>query len=181
MADNNIPYTVTDEAHKQNIAELQGYLSSYFDSFIIPDGVYNDATRSAVTSFQRASGLEPTGEVDRETWEALYSAYMKKMENTLSLGIMPFPGTDAVLAEGDSGIVIVMLQAMLNMLSGVYSNIPAVEITGEYDPDTQRLVSVIQAVTGLPVTGKTDIITWNNIVRLFNFQTEETLINNSQA
>ncbi len=38
------------------------------------DGKYGSGTASAVRSFQNSFGLEETGEVDRETWDALESS-----------------------------------------------------------------------------------------------------------
>ena len=40
------------------------------------DGIYGERTRRAVRIFQRKQGLPETGRTDRETWNALYDAYL---------------------------------------------------------------------------------------------------------
>ena len=42
----------------------------YFPNYT-PSGVYDDATMALVTDFQRRNGIFATGNVDRETWDAL--------------------------------------------------------------------------------------------------------------
>ena len=48
-----------------------------FDS-VPQTGVYDAATMAAVKSFQKRQGLPETGEVDRETWDALANAYNRE-------------------------------------------------------------------------------------------------------
>ena len=40
------------------------------------DGIYGERTRRAVRIFQKKKGLPETGRTDRETWNALYEAYL---------------------------------------------------------------------------------------------------------
>ena len=42
---------------------------------VIPDGIYGTNTMTAVSAFQRRSGLPVTGMTDQATWEAIVSAY----------------------------------------------------------------------------------------------------------
>ena len=58
----------------------QYYLSviSYFDPQIpqvIIDGIFDQNTREAVLALQQRNGLEPTGIIDRPTWNAIEAAY----------------------------------------------------------------------------------------------------------
>ena len=48
-----------------------------FDS-VPQTGVYDAATMAAVKSFQKRQGLPETGEVDRETWDALANTYNRE-------------------------------------------------------------------------------------------------------
>ena len=45
------------------------------------DGQYDPATRDAVRAFQRIKGLTENGEVDIETFNALYDTYRKAKDN----------------------------------------------------------------------------------------------------
>ncbi len=42
---------------------------------LIPDGIYGEETRLAVISFQHFVGIQETGIVDCETWEAVFGRY----------------------------------------------------------------------------------------------------------
>ena len=39
------------------------------------DGIWDRATQDALIEFQKSKGLEPTGSVDRATWDILKAAY----------------------------------------------------------------------------------------------------------
>ena len=71
MAENDIP--VSPEAHSMNVTELQNYLREISQGDanvrqVIPDGMYGQRTRDAVTDFQRSKNMPQTGEVNFETW-----------------------------------------------------------------------------------------------------------------
>lgn len=172
MAENDIP--VSPEAHSRNVSELQQYLREIAQSGasvrqVIPDGIYGQRTRDAVTDFQRSKNMPPTGEVDLETWQAIYSAYRNAKGNlNMQEGIMPFPSLNAVLSRGDSGAVVIFLQAMLNTIAGMYDNITSNSLSGVYDGDTALAVTELQTASGITPTGNADINTWNTIVRIFN-------------
>ena len=64
--------------------EAQRYLRAlHFDAaapeipLINPDGIYGAETRDAVREFQRTHGLPVTGEIDYQTWTALYAAFVE--------------------------------------------------------------------------------------------------------
>lgn len=52
-------------------------LTEYEYGEVIADGVFGDVTENAIIDFQRRNGLEPTGVVDKITWNALARAYNK--------------------------------------------------------------------------------------------------------
>jgi peptidoglycan hydrolase-like protein with peptidoglycan-binding domain len=85
------------------------------------------------------------------------------------LPFSPFPPTpaDYSLSEGDQGFAVTAVQYLLEALSVIYP-IKTVEITGIYDENTKDAISEIQARYLLPVTGKTDKLTWNALVRLYD-------------
>ncbi|MCM1524929.1 MAG: peptidoglycan-binding protein [Ruminococcus sp.] len=176
MADNSIP--VNRSAHSKNVREVQEYLrESGFtrdDGMpVIPDGIYGQHTKEAVANFQRSSGLPVTGEVDRVTWDRLYGYYEDLMINVrIQEGIKPLPDLNITLGIGDMGFSIMILQAMLNTVAGIYTNICTVPSEGVYDDSTAKAVKEIQAAAGIEPTGKTDIRTWNIIVRFFNAEVE---------
>ncbi len=53
-------------------------ISAYMDlDFEDISGIYDADTREAVSEFQRRSGFEPTGVVDKRTWDAMTEFYNK--------------------------------------------------------------------------------------------------------
>lgn len=177
MLKENIP--VSEQAYRSDVAELQNYLRAIIygsgrKTTIVPDGVYGSSTRSEIEKFQSESGIEPTGAVDRITWDAVVEAYLDAINNTAAeQGILPFGSFENVLSDNDSGMLIVILQAMLRTISSVDINFPIVEISGIYDDKTHAFVKQFQLAAGIEPTGSTDIRTWNTLVRYFNFLAEE--------
>ena len=63
-----------------DVREIQRFLRtiSKYNSAIPLVGVsgnYDDETRETVRAFQRENGLPVTGELDSQTWDALYTLY----------------------------------------------------------------------------------------------------------
>lgn len=172
MANEAIP--VSPQSHEANVTELQRYLRAISMSGadvrpVIPDGLYNEQTAAAVADFQRLKGLPETGETDRVTWNAILDTYYDIISNlSEQIGVKPLPTVKTVLAPGDKGTAIVILQAMLNTLAGLFMNIPPNSLSGVYDDDTVRAVTEFQTVSGLTPTGETDIRTWNALAGLFD-------------
>ncbi len=156
------------------MAELQRYLREISMSGanvrpVIPDGLYNEQTAAAVADFQRMKGLPETGETDRVTWDAILDTYYDVISNlSEQIGVKPLPSVKTVLAPGDRGTSIVILQAMLNTLAGLFMNIPPNSLSGVYDSDTVKAITEFQTVSGLTPTGETDIRTWNALAGLFD-------------
>lgn len=58
---------------------------------VFEDGIFGDETAGAVAAYQRYKGFEPTGVVDRETWDSLMAdAAMFEMQNAPAFPITPF-------------------------------------------------------------------------------------------
>lgn len=60
------------------IRAVQEYLRTVGDEniFIFPSGIYDDNTKEAVRKFQSNRNLEPTGEVDRITFDLIFSEHI---------------------------------------------------------------------------------------------------------
>lgn len=164
-----MPYTEKDR--KEHIKELQHYLR-YIAIFngengIIPDGIYSDETKNAVTEFQKNSGIFPTGEVDNETWDRIvfeYNLIAPYYEKSGS--ISPFYDNFAVIKKGDSGDIVYFIQIMLNSVGG--SGIPIIIIDGFYGDETENAVKKYQSLRGVMPTGETDIFTWNMLAESYS-------------
>ena len=165
-------YTNTDK--KNHITELQTFLRGI--SFvnpniprIIPDGIYGDATRSAVMAFQKEYGLPVTGDADKATWNKIYSTYQYVLEYYGDqVKIAPFPSPGHVIMFGDKGYLIYILQVMINTIADYYANIANVDISGKYDEATMRSVIQLQNILGIYPDGELDKGAWNKLARVYN-------------
>jgi len=132
---------------------------------VIPDGVYSQQTADAVRSFQENMGLAPTGTVDQNTWEKIVETYRPARTEVYPaepVYINLNPGKS--FRRGDRHHHISLIQAMLQLLSRVYSQFPDLALTGEFDAPTEKAVTLLQDLSGLPVNGILDKITWKHLV-----------------
>lgn len=135
---------------------------------VVPDGIYGPGTMTAVSAFQRRSGLPVTGVTDQETWDAIVKAYepaLIRVGKAEPIEIIMDPGQ--VYRNGDANPYIYLLQGMLTQLSLDHVSINAPGQSGIMDADTVTSVAAFQQLTDLPVTGEVDKITWKYIVRHF--------------
>ncbi len=164
------------ENERQAVMSIQRYLRrlSYFDPDITPppiDGTYGEDTAASVRDFQRKNGLEPTGIVDRQTWDRIYFEYLlvsAEQDEPLGIGIFPRIPTNYAVSPGESWFLVELLQFMLSELGRDYDTLDSFERTGVYDSATEAAVREFQAINILPVTGMVDRRTWNAIVRQYN-------------
>jgi peptidoglycan hydrolase-like protein with peptidoglycan-binding domain len=135
------------------------------------DGIYGDSTRQSVAEFQREAGLDPTGVVDRETWDMLFDTYFneKGRSNVFSSPHM-FPSNPAgyEVKSGDSSFLVSFIQYLLQEISRDYDFTPAVTITGTYDGASEKAVGMFQEKNMMPVTGRVDAATLARIIDCFN-------------
>nr|WP_300093816.1 peptidoglycan-binding domain-containing protein [Sedimentibacter sp.] len=57
------------------------------------------------------------------------------------------------------------IQRYLRNISNSHPEISLVELSGKYDVQTRKAVEEFQHLSGIPVTGKVDYITWNTMVK----------------
>ncbi len=132
---------------------------------VVEDGIFGERTREAVTAFQKEYGLPADGEIDEDTWNAMFRVYrgivLALPEFYSESSIVPYPGI--VLTLGVQGNGVRLLQAYLNELSAVYPEIPTVNVTDVYSADTQAAVRAFQELFGYEVTGNVNALTWDAI------------------
>ena len=158
------------------IRALQTYLRrlSYMDesSISVPiDGIFEDSTQEAVRQFQRKNGLPETGFADRETWDAIYKAYLEELDRiALPDPIIPFPSfpTDYKIVSGEESFLVAIVQHMLVELSIIYDTFDDVRIDGIYDSTTEKAIRDFQERNFLSPTGEVDKATWNALSRIYN-------------
>lgn len=155
-----------------NIQYLIAYLSQFYDTIplISIDGIFGTETEAAVRAFQRTFEIDETGEVDLETWDALYKTYIGFLETIpfkyVEGNVLPYPGVPLRLgSESDS---VRVLQEYIGYISQFINTVPFVPATGYYGTQTRDAVYALQSLLGIPLTGTVAATTWNEISSLYS-------------
>lgn len=135
---------------------------------LIPDGIYGTSTMRAVSNFQRVHGLPVTGVTDQRTWEHIAAAYepaLIHVDEAQPLQIILNP--NEVLRRGDSSPYLRVAQALLYELAQIYGSIGIPSQNGILDELTSDALASFQLLSGLPMTGELDKITWKQLALHF--------------
>lgn len=157
---------------REAVRNIQRYLRrlSYTDPSIPPvpiDGIFGEATRASLMAFQRMNGLGESGVADRESWEILYKKYLAVSDiytPPSAFSVFPRVPKDYAMGIGEESFAVSAVQYLLGEVSVIIDAIEQVAITGKYDIETSRAVSVFQTLAGLEVTGEVDLMTWESLV-----------------
>ena len=131
---------------------------------IIPDGIYGQSTVAAVSNFQQIHGLPVTGITDQDTWEEIVREYEPALilvGEAQPVEIILNP--NEVLRRGDKSPYLRVAQALLFVLAETYGSIGRPGQNGILDDATADSIASFQALSGLPMTGELDKITWRNL------------------
>jgi murein L,D-transpeptidase YcbB/YkuD len=124
-----------------------------------------------VSEFQRRNGIPVTGVADRATFNAIYLEYLKatrERRRLYSPDLFPALPEGYVTEFGERSPFIAALEFVLDEIRVAYDTLPTFERDGTYDGDTALAVKEFQRIHGLPVTGRVDRITWNELGRAYD-------------
>lgn len=144
------------------VYELQTMLSAVVnESHLNPDGIFGSETKQAVSTFQKAHGLNITGEADPETWEHLRKAYhSESLRNSKAEPLQIVLQPKHLLKKEEENLHFYLIQAMLLALSELYLECPKIRITGKNDAQTQNAIGWFQKKAAIKPTGELDHATW---------------------
>lgn len=161
----------SSEIEKDAIRLLQTYLRQLsFQRGQIPmlpaDGIWEDATKRALSEFQKQQNLPPTGIADRATWELLKAEYDKSVAMNsppVPLALFPRYPQGFALTVGDHGFLVNVVQLLLGELERLYffPDFSEGDLNGIYNEKTAALVRDFQARNSIPPTGNVDRETWD--------------------
>ena len=140
---------------------------------VIPDGIYGSNTFASVLSFQSSRGLAQTGEVDRNTWDAIVATYDEAAPLLTLPGTTPAWSIGQSVQPGQFNYHIYLVQAMLAALSDFFPEFPTPALSGVLDDATQNGLRFIQAASSLPQTGVLDSATWYYLNGLYRAMTKD--------
>lgn len=149
-----------------NVRVLQYYLRviSQYNSTVPSvsvNGQYDDATEQAVKAFQQSRGLTQDGIVGRATWNEIYNTYRGIIAaSPLGADGLPlYPG--GVLRFGATGESVSTIQRWLSLLSQTYTDIPALQVDGNFGQQTDQAVRAFQRRFGITPNGVVGAVTWD--------------------
>lgn len=168
----------------QRVRSLAYYLNviAYFNPEIPSvnsNGVFNEAMENQVKAFERFYGLNPDGIVDFRTWQLINRIYTDILNNlpegyegaTAAL----YPGYN--LTPGMRNDDVKEFQTYLRVIGQNIADIPVIEATGYFGPETERAVTTFQRLYGLEPSGIVGSPTWDALAKEYNyirFGTERT-------
>jgi len=135
---------------------------------VVPDGIYDQQTITAVSAFQRRQGIPVTGVADQQTWEAIVQTYDQayvRISKAQPIEIIMDPGKIYRLGEFSPNLY--LMQSMLLYLSQLHPSIDAPSHNGTLDSPTSEALAGFQLLAGLPPTGELDKLTWKYLVNQF--------------
>lgn len=135
---------------------------------LVPDGIFGEETRGAVSEFQRRNGLPVTGAADQETWDVLVQIYRNALVvdgKAEPLQIVLQPGQ--TICSGESNVHLYLIQSLFVALDRFYRDVPQVRVNGRHDRQTAPAVVWLQKRAGLPESGEVDKHTWRYLARLY--------------
>lgn len=160
----------------QRVRIVQYFLNAiaYFNPEIpsvYSDGVFNSEMDAQVRAFERFYGLNPDGVVDFRTWQLINEIYRNIRDNlpegyagsTAAL----YPGYN--LTPGMRNDDVREFQTYLRVIGQNIANVPVIEVTGYYGPETERAVMTFQRLYGIDPTGNVGALTWDTVAKEYNF------------
>ena len=147
------------------IKEIQKYLQEIgiSDTYIAPNGIYDEKTGEAVLYYQQERGLSPTGKVEKETFDKLYFEYNRKRiidktdEITRQNDIFPFK-------LGDYGEDIRVFNRLLKQLLDYYGKNHSLRDSAIYSDETESAHIEARRIFGLD-SGVADQIFYNRLLK----------------
>lgn len=142
-------YKVYDK--QEAVRQVQLYLAAVEDGrlYVAPTGVFDENTRLSVISFQNLRGLEPTGIVDRETFDLLYLEYVDAGERNLLYAthgsFISFP-----LLPGQRSDSMMQINRMLAALLNYYGLSHNLRDSNFYSDETASAVKMMRRIYLLP-------------------------------
>ena len=155
------------------VREIQRFLLElYYDTDtnfpVVINGIYDEATRAAITDYQSKRGLPVTGTVNRVTWDSLYSDYLLALGARQAPQEIP-PDTALPVTIGSEGRGIASLQRLLNFLAERYGIAERSDTSGIYSYASTVVATALQRIYRMPPTGNVTGEFYSKMLRDYSY------------
>lgn len=152
------------------IYEAQEYLRNISRAFgeiplLIPDGIFGEDTEKTVLAFQKKQGLAENGIIGYETWTEIVKENDRAVFATSETVLID--RDKLPLRRGDKDDAIYHLKTILRYLGRKYGNFDALEVSDEFDAETEKSIRQWQRVIRAEETGEVDKFTWERLVEWY--------------
>lgn len=159
-------YELLDE--KAAITEVQKFLHVISDDTnakiprVAIDGIYGAETVSAIKIFQSEYGINPTGAVDKETFDSLYAMYAASIEERYSSDyVITYGGFP--LKAGMQNNDVLLLHLLIEELSKTYTDIGPIKKTTYFSEATESAVKKLQRIFRMSESGVVDFLLYERM------------------
>ena len=177
IAEATVPFAneVSEGMSGVPVTTVQYYLSiiAYFNNTLEPvprSGTFGPETVQAVERFQEFYGLPVTGVVDTATWNTITRIYTETVaslpQGYQGANAKLYPGF--FLSEGMRNESVTDLQTYLARIAQTIPEIPEIQPTGYFGPQTRDAVLTFQRLFGLPQSGAVGPVTWATIANQYD-------------
>ena len=101
--------------------------------------------------------MEPTGEIDEATWNAIVKVYYD-IPGDRTPSLIEYPGKP--IGRGDRGQDVRFIQSVLNTIGEAIPEIPQLDVDGVFGARTEAAVRAFQSYFGLKADGVVGPLTW---------------------
>lgn len=151
----NFGLDVSTLQHELN--QIRNNYPSIPEITFLEQGVFGVDTEAAVKEFQKIFNLVQDGIVGSATWYQIKYVY----ESVRGIDKEIQSRFTGIWQEGDSDSVIIkLIQYYIRVFGCYYPDVPVIEITGYYGPETTEAVKALQKKFDLVVDGNVSIETW---------------------
>ncbi len=130
------------------------------------NGIFGADTEASVKAFQKIFNLNQDGIIGSATWYKIKYIFnaVKGLGELVSEGVTPEEiksPFEVAWKEGDSGIWVKLIQYYIHVLGCYYPDIPLIEITGYFGPETKEALMAIEKKFNIIVDGIMGIQSWS--------------------
>lgn len=137
------------------------------------DGIYDEDTKKSVAEFQNLKFVEPSGEVNYETFTLLYKDYKSAKEDFIIADYI-IEDSGFPIARGDMSEDVRVIHILIKELSKTHTNITGVGTGNYYSNNTAKVIEELRKLFMMPSGNHVDKELYTRMKKEVNAQRSAT-------